>query len=143
MKKNNILYDKSYAFSIRIVKLTQYLTREKKEYILSRQTIRSGTAICALASESKFAQSRAGFLNKLMVALKEANETQYWINLLYDTNYISKQMHESLLKDCKELVGLLVSIAKTLKKQQYYRVMQTTISNFYILISNPQRGICA
>ena len=117
MEKNNILYDKSYAFSIRIVKLTQYLSQEKKEYILSKQIIRSGTAICALASESKFAQSRADFLNKLMVALKEANETQYWINLLYDTEYITQSMYDSLLKDCRELVGLLVSITKTLKNK--------------------------
>ena len=117
MEKKNILYDKSYTFSIRIVKLAQYLTREKKEYILSKQIIRSGTAICALASESKFAQSRADFLNKLMVALKEENETQYWINLLYDTEYITQSMHDSLLKDCRELVGLLVSIIKTLKNK--------------------------
>ena len=115
MQENNILYDKSYAFSIRVVKLAQYLSKEKKEYILNKQIIRSGTAICALVSESKFAQSRADFLNKLMVALKEANETQYWINLLYDTDYLSKQMHDSLLNDSKELVSLLVSITKTLK----------------------------
>ena len=115
--EKNILYDKSYAFSIRVVKLTQYLNSEKKEYILSKQIIRSGTAICALTSESKFAQSGADFLNKLMVALKEANETQYWINLLYDTGYITQSMHDSLLKDCRELVGLLVSITKTLKNK--------------------------
>ncbi|MDD3592225.1 MAG: four helix bundle protein [Sulfurovum sp.] len=115
MQEDNILYDKSYAFSIRIVKLAQYLSSEKKEYILNKQVIRSGTAICALVSESKFAQSRADFLNKLMVALKEANETRYWINLLYDTDYLSKQMHDSLLRDSKELISLLVSITKTLK----------------------------
>ena len=117
MQENNILYDKSYAFSIRIVKLAQYLSKEKKEYILNKQIIRSGTAICALVSEAKFAQSRADFLNKLMIALKEANETQYWINLLYDTDYLSKQMYESLLHDNKELVSLLVSITKTLKNK--------------------------
>jgi len=118
MQEKNILYNKSYAFSIRIVKLTQYLTNDKKEYILSKQILRSGTAICALVSESKFAQSRADFLNKLMVALKEANETQYWINLLYDTEYISEPMHDSLLKDSKELVKLLVSITKTIKENK-------------------------
>ena len=118
MQEKNILYTKSYAFSIRIVKLTQYLTNDKKEYILSKQILRSGTAICALVSESKFAQSRADFLNKLMVALKEANEAQYWINLLYDTDYISEPMHNSLLKDNKELVKLLVSITKTIKKNK-------------------------
>ena len=117
MKKDNILYDKSYIFSIRIVKLTQYLTKEKKEYILSKQIMRSGTAICALVSESKFAQSRADFLNKLMIALKEANETQYWINLLFDTDYISKIMHKSLFKDSNEVISLLVSITKTIKNK--------------------------
>ena len=115
MQEKNILYTKSYAFSVRIVKLAQYLSKEKKEYVLNKQIIRSGTAIGALVSESKFAQSKADFMNKLMISLKEANETQYWINLLYDTDYISKPMHDSLLKDCKELVGLLVSITKTLK----------------------------
>ena len=114
MQEKNILYNKSYTFSIRIVKLAQYLSKEKKN-ILSKQIIRSGTAICALLSESKFAQSKADFLNKLMIALKEANETQYWINLLYDTDYITQQMHASLLKDGRELVSLLVSITKTLK----------------------------
>ncbi len=117
MQENNVLYTKSYAFSIRIVKLAQYLSEEKKEYILKKQIIRSGTAICALVSESKFAQSRVDFLNKLMIALKEANETQYWINLLYDTDYISKKMYDSLLKDSKELVSLLVSITKSLKNR--------------------------
>ena len=117
VQKDNILYDKSYAFSIRVVKLTQYLSNEKKEYILSKQVIRSGTAIGALVSESKFAQSTADFMNKLMIALKEANETQYWINLLYDTNYISEKMFNSLLSDIKELVSLLVSITKTIKNK--------------------------
>ncbi len=117
MQNKNLLYDKSYAFSIRIVRLSQYLNQEKKEYILNKQIIRSGTSICALVSESKFAQSRADFLNKLTVALKEANETQYWISLLYDTDYISKAMHDSLLEDSKELVKLLVSITKTIKQK--------------------------
>ncbi len=117
MQNKNLLYDKSYAFSIRIVRLSQYLNKEKKEYILNKQIIRSGTAICALVSESKFAQSKADFLNKLTVALKEANETQYWISLLYDTDYISKPMHDSLLEDSKELVKLLVSITKTIKQK--------------------------
>jgi len=117
MEKNNILYDKSYTFSIRIVKLAQYLTKEKKEYILSKQIMRSGTAVCALVSESKFAQSRADFLNKLMIALKEANETQYWINLLFDTDYISDIMHKSLFKDSDEVISLLVSITKTIKNK--------------------------
>ena len=117
MKNQNILYEKAYAFAIRTVKLSQYLNNEKKEYVLSRQVLRSGTAIGALVSELKFAQSRPDFLNKLMVALKETNETKYWINLLYDTQYITKQMFESLLYDIKELIGLLVSITKSIKEK--------------------------
>ena len=115
MKKDNVLHTKSYKFAIRVVKLSQYLVKEKKEYILSKQILRSGTAIGALVSESKFAQSKADFINKLMISLKEANETQYWINLIHDTNYISKQMYESLYSDIDELISLLVSITKTLK----------------------------
>jgi len=115
MKKDNILHTKSYAFAIRAVNLSQYLNKEKKEYILSKQVIRSGTAIGALVSESKFAQSKADFINKLMISLKEANETQYWINLLFDTNFISYQMHKSLFNDIDELISLLVSITKTIK----------------------------
>jgi four helix bundle protein len=115
MKKENILHTKSYLFAIRTVKLTQYLSNEKKEYILSKQILKSGTAIGALVSESEFAQSKADFINKLSIALKEANETKYWINLLYDTQYISLEMLKSLLNDIKELISLLVSITKSLK----------------------------
>ena len=117
MEKDNILHQKSYKFAIRIVKLSQFLISNKKEYILSKQILRSGTSIGALVSESKFAQSNADFINKLMIALKEANETQYWINLLYDTDYITIQMHKSLYSDIDELISLLVSITKTLKNK--------------------------
>jgi len=117
MQNDNIVYNKSYAFAIRTVKLSQYLSTKKKEYILSRQVLRSGTAIGALISESKFAQSTADFMNKLMIALKEANETQYWINLLYDTDYLSEKMFESLMTDIKEIISLLVSITKTIKNR--------------------------
>ena len=117
MKKDNILYDKSYAFSIRIVKLAQYLNKEKKEYVLSKQIIRSGTSIGALVSESKFAQSRADFINKLMIALKKANETRYSINLLHGTDYVNDSMYKSLYADIDELINLLVSITKTIKNK--------------------------
>jgi len=117
MEKDNILHSKSYNFAIRIVKLSQFLMHEKKEYILSKQILRSGTSVGALVSESKFAQSKADFVNKLMVSLKEANETQYWINLLHDTDYITTQMHKSLYSDIDELISLLVSITKTLKNK--------------------------
>lgn len=117
MKKQDILQNKSYTFAIRIVKLVQFLNREKKEYILSKQIMRSGTAIGALVSEAKYAQSRADFLHKLTVGLKEANETLYWINLLHDTGYLSKKMHASLHHDSNEIVSLLISITKTLKNK--------------------------
>jgi len=117
MQKNNILHTKSYAFAIRAVNLTKYLNSEQKEYILSKQVLRSGTSICALVSESEFAQSTADFINKLTVGLKEANETKYWINLLYDTKYISEKMYESLIEDIKEIIRLLVSIIKKLKNK--------------------------
>ena len=114
MKKQNVLYEKSYAFAIRIVKLSRFL-KEQNEYILSKQIVRSGTAIGALISEAKFAQSHADFLHKLTVALKEANETNYWLNLLYDTEYITEQMHGSLYKNLDEILALLIATTKTLK----------------------------
>ena len=111
----NFLYVKSYAFSVRIVKMVQHIHRESREFVLSKQVLRSGTSIGALVSESKFAQSRADFHNKLMIALKEANETKYWLDLLKDTDYITPSIHKSMLSDNKELIGLLVSITKTTK----------------------------
>ncbi len=90
MKSRNstILRDKSYSFALRIVKLCRWLQEEKREYILCRQLLRSGTAVGALVYEAEFAQSRADFANKLNIALKEANETLYWLMLLHDSEYI-------------------------------------------------------
>ena len=113
--KKSIVSDKSYSFAIRIVKLFKYLKNEHNEYVLSKQLLRSGTAIGALAREAEFAQSRADFINKLSIGLKEANETDYWIDLLYDTGYINKVMHQDIKKDVKELISLLVSIVKSTK----------------------------
>ncbi len=118
MKKNNILHQKSYAFAIRIVKLNQYLRSEKREFVLSKQVLRSGTAIGALVKESEFAQSSSDFINKLSIAIKEANETHYWICLLKDTDYITDTMHHSLEKDSVELIKLLTSIINTMKNRQ-------------------------
>ena len=117
MQKESVLHTKSYAFAIRTVNLARYLNDEQKEYILSKQILRSGTAICALVSEAEFAQSHADFINKLTIGLKEANETKYWINLLHDTQYISQKMYKSLIKDIKEIISLLVSIIKKLKNR--------------------------
>ena len=106
---------KSYKFSIRIVKLYKYLCETKKEYVLSKQLLRSGTAVGALIREGEFAQSKADFLHKLTIALKEANETKYWIELLWESNYIDDKMYKSIEPDIVELLKLLISITKTLK----------------------------
>lgn len=112
---DSILNTKSYAFAIRIVKLSQFLQKDKSEYILSKQILRSGTAIGALIRESEFGQSKSDFIHKLSIALKEANETDYWISLLYDTEYIDFCQCTSIQADCNELISLLVASIKTLK----------------------------
>jgi four helix bundle protein len=100
--QKDVLKDKSYAFAIRIVRLSQYLQNEHKEFVLSRQILKSGTSIGALVREAKYAQSTLDFIHKLSIALKEANETYYWLSLMYDTNYIEVKLFNSLLKDCDE-----------------------------------------
>lgn len=112
----SILKDKSYAFSIRIVKLSQLLQSKKKEFVLSKQVLRSGTAIGALIREAEFGQSKADFIDKMSIALKEANETEYWLSILKDTNYIELNLFESMQSECKELIAMLVSSIKTAKK---------------------------
>lgn len=107
---------KSRNFAIRIIRCYQYLTEQKKEHVMSKQLLRCGTSIGANTRESKNAQSRADFLSKLNIALKEADETDYWLDLLHETNYIDYQQYESLLADCKEIIAILVSIIKKLKK---------------------------
>jgi four helix bundle protein len=115
MKKGSILKEKSYKFAVRMVRLTQFLQQEKKEFVLSKQAIRSGTAIGALIREAEFAQSNADYISKFSIALKEANETDYWLSLLKDTGYIDAKLCDSLDFDCKELISILVSTIKTLK----------------------------
>ena len=113
----NVLKVKSYEFAIRIVKLTQYLQESKKEYTLSKQVIRCGTAIGALIREAEYGQSKSDFVHKLSISLKEASETQYWLNLLKDTGYVDEKMHDSLSRDCIELIKLLTSSIKTVKSK--------------------------
>ena len=113
----SILKDKSYAFAILIVKLSQLLISDKKEYILSKQLLRSGTAIGALIREAEFAQSKADFIHKMSISLKEANESLYWIDLLKDTNYIDKTRYSIHFDLNKELVAMLVSSIKTSKSK--------------------------
>ncbi len=112
----NLLKEKSFSFALRIVKLAQYLNSDKKEYVLSKQVLKSGTAIGALICEAEFAQSKPDFINKLSIGLKEANETYYWLKLLHEGKYISKTMFDSIQPQTKELIKLLVASIKTAKQ---------------------------
>lgn len=114
--KENVLKNKSFAFSVRIVNAYKFLSIERKEFVMSKQLIRSGTAIGALYREAEHAQSKADFIHKLSIALKECNETMYWLELLFVTDYLEKSMYDSLYNDAEELIKLLVSIIKTSKK---------------------------
>ncbi len=117
-REKSILHIKSYNFAIRIVKLYSFLRDEQKEFVMSKQVLRSGTSIGALVRESEFAQSNADFINKLSIALKEANETDFWLSLLNDTSFLEQKLYDSLAADCNELVALLVSSIKTTKSKQ-------------------------
>ena len=115
MAKQNAVLDKSFQFSIRVVKLYKYLVNEHKEFVLSKQLLRSGTSIGVNVNEAQAAQSKADFVAKMSIASKEARETQYWINLLIETDYLnSKELYvETLQKESNELAKLLTSIVKT------------------------------
>ena len=110
--KDNTILRKSLAFSVRIVNLHKYLTAQKKEYILSRQICKSGTSIGANIAEAQRAQSTADFVAKLKIALKEASETQYWLQLLHETNYLSDRAFNSLHSDLLEILRILTAICK-------------------------------
>lgn len=112
-----MLHTKSYDFALRIVGMNKYLREQKGEFVLSKQILRSGTAIGALIRESEFAQSQADFVNKLSVALKEANETDYWLNLLHDSHYLNEVSFISMENDCGELIAQLVSSIRTVKNK--------------------------
>lgn len=114
--RKSVLREKSYVFAVRIVKVCQYLQKDKEELVLSRQLIRSGTAIGALLKEAEFGQSKSDFISKMHIALKEANETEYWLNLLSDTGYLENPGYKSITGDCNEIIAMLVSSIKTSKK---------------------------
>lgn len=116
--KENPIHTKSYAFALRIVKLYKFLSQEQKEFVLSKQVLRSGTAIGALIKESEHAQSKADFINKMNIALKEANETVYWLELLRDSHYLKDANFESIHKDAIEILKMLISIVKTSKQNK-------------------------
>ena len=117
LEQNQTVAYKSKRFALRIVKLHQFLTKEKREYILSAQVLRSGTSIGANIAECEFAFSQKDFLAKMYIALKECGETIYWLELLRDGGYISDKMFQSLYTDCAELLRMMQSITKTLKNK--------------------------
>lgn len=114
-KKPNIVKEKSFMFALDIIKVVKWMHNEKHEYILSKQLIRSGTAIGALIREAEHAQSRPDFIHKMNIALKEANETDYWIELLSQSHLITTDHYDALHPLIQELIRLLVSIVKTSK----------------------------
>ncbi|MEA2105048.1 MAG: four helix bundle protein [Candidatus Cloacimonadota bacterium] len=113
--RKNIVKDKSFAFAIRIVKLYQFLVDNRKEYILSKQVLRSGTSVGAMVREAEHAESKADFNHKMAIAQKEINETIYWIELLLETGYLSKEQFESINQDAVEIIKLITSIIKSAK----------------------------
>ena len=115
MKKANPLKDKSFEFAVRIVKAYQFLISDKKEYVMSKQLLRSATAIGAIYREAEYAESKIDFIHKLAISQKEANETLYWLELLSKTQYLSLSQFESLYQDGEELLKLITSIIKTTK----------------------------
>ena len=118
MAQNSILLDKSLLFAARIVKLNKYLAKEKKETIISKQIIRSATSIGANANEAIYGQSKADFIAKLQISLKETAETEYWLRLLILSDYITEKEGESLLADCLEIKKILISTLKTAKENK-------------------------
>ncbi len=112
---DNVVVDKSFSFAVRIVNLCKYLQSEHKEYVLSKQLIRSGTSVGANIEESQSAQSTADFIHKLSISQKEIRETNYWIKLLFKTDFLDEKMYESLKSDADEMVRLITSIIKTTK----------------------------
>lgn len=113
--KGGFVKEKSYVFALTVIRIYKTLVTEKREFVLSKQLLRSGTAIGALIKEAEHAQSKADFLNKMNVALKEANETEYWIELLRDGEYLSQDQTEKSLSDISELIKMLEAIVKTTK----------------------------
>ncbi len=112
-----MIRQKTIDFAVRIVKFYKYLNTDKKEFVLSKQILRSGTSIGANVRESKNAQTNPDYLSKMNIALKEADETQYWLEVLYRSELITEQEYNSLDEDLKEIIAILVSIVKKLKEK--------------------------
>ena len=110
-----MIVGKSFEFAVRIVNLYKYLTETKKEYVLSKQLLKSGTSIGANVSEAEKSPTKADFNAKMCIALKEANESEYWIRLIYRTNYLTEEEYKDINKDIKEIIALLMAITKRIK----------------------------
>ena len=124
--RDSIILKKSKAFALRVIKLYKYLNEQKREHILSKQILRSGTSIGANVKEAVYAQSRADFTAKLFIAQKECAETEYWLELLHESDYIIKNEFDSIYGDCQELMNMIVASTKTLQGK----------NNSYLLIPN-------
>ena len=118
MKTDNVIAKKSKSFAIRIVKLYKYLVDEKKEFVLSKQLLRSGTSIGANVREGLYGQTRKDFAAKMCIGLKEGSETEYWLELLHETGYLSEKQFDDIYADCGELMRLLTTIVRTAKNQK-------------------------
>ena len=116
--RDSVIQKKSKAFALRVIKLYRDLNEQKNEHIISRQLLRCGTSIGANAKEAMYAQSRADFTAKLFIAQKECAETEYWLELLYGSEYINKSEFDSIYEDCQELMNMIVASTKTLQEKQ-------------------------
>ena len=112
-QNKGVIEAKSFAFAVRIVKLNKYLCETKREFVLSKQILRSGTSIGANIAEAQYAQSKADFGTKMQISLKEANETRFWIKLLEATEFLTTEESDSLLDDCNELINMLIATCKS------------------------------
>ena len=123
--KENASVEKSFEFAVRIVKLYKYLVNEHKEYVLSKQLLRCGTSIGANVAEAQRGQSKADFTAKMSIALKEANETEYWLKLLYRTEYLSQSQYTSMNADVQELIGILTAICRTANHNKQFCILHS------------------
>lgn len=117
MSQDSVLRKKSFDFAVRIINLYKYLRTNKREYVISKQILRSGTSIGALTRESEHAESRKDFLHKLSIGLKETNETIYWLELLSAGGYITRKMFESMISDASQILKMLIASVKTIKSR--------------------------
>ena len=119
VEKENVVKSKSFAFSVRIVRLYQYLANQKKEFIIAKQLLRSGTSVGAMVKEAEHAESRNDFKHKISIAQKEINESIYWLELLRETEYLSKEEFDSLKADAVELLKIVTAIIKSVKVNKF------------------------